>query len=211
MQERVCAGCGSGFVPSRKDQRHCSDGCRQRAKRDRQKPKRDKAVVARRPVIADYPRLARILTPEVLAVHRDCVALVESRSPVYFELPAAIATVERDYFYAPARPHGYWFYREEMYVVDEVTDQAHYVPFSYSLAEVLNEVEESIRPADRRLAVALPLAWRVGFSVGWLSALAVAQPDEARQGMVILTALVTPLLLSQKRNVSGSGNLLLEQ
>ncbi|MBA2396614.1 MAG: hypothetical protein H0V70_28145, partial [Ktedonobacteraceae bacterium] len=41
--------------------------------------------------------------------------------------------------------------------------------------------------------VALPLAYRVGVVVGWLSALSISQPDDAQAGLVILSALVAPL------------------
>jgi len=40
----------------------------------------------------------------------------------------------------------------------------------------------------------MTLAWAVGFMLGWLSALALAQPVEAHAGLVLLEVLATEAL-----------------
>jgi hypothetical protein len=68
-------------------------------------------------------------------------------------------------------------------------------PAAYERAEVLDLVDSIIRPQDRYEAVVTPLAWRVGFTIGWLSALHTVQANQAREGLFVLSALVQPLLI----------------
>ncbi len=134
---------------------------------------------------------------ELIAVSAAAAAVVEAQSPVYLELPAAASSIALHPFYAPARPYGRAEYRESQYEVDEETGQVERSPLCFTRAEVLDFVDYQVRiPHDRRLAVTIPLAFRVGFVVGWLSGLAVVQSKEAQDGMVVLTALVLPLMQS---------------
>lgn len=112
----------------------------------------------------------------------------------YLELPPALAVLREEALYVAGLPWGRAAYRVSMYELD-ATGQWVYMPRQWQLVEVLDLVEQDICPTDRRTAVTLPLAYRVGFSVGWLSGLAVVQPDEARKGLVILAGLVVPLLV----------------
>lgn len=147
---------------------------------------------------------------------------IESTSPRYLDLPPVIASVSGDARYAEARPLGRLVYRMGMYEIHEL-DLDHlmgavqqfgreavlqvverlepdeflrfeYAPVRFSQQEVFDVVDRMIRVRDRRQALHMSLAWRVGLVVGFLSSLSIAQPDEARNGMVILAGLVAPLL-----------------
>ena len=147
---------------------------------------------------------------------------IEATSPRYLDLPPLIASVSSDARYAEARPLGRLVYRIGMYEVHELdldflmqevqrvgreavlqmieglsSDDLYrleYAPRRFSQQEVFDVVDAMVRIRDRRQALHTSLAWRVGFAVGFLSSLSIAQPDEARNGMVILAGLVAPLL-----------------
>ena len=147
---------------------------------------------------------------------------IEATSPRYLEVPDVIASVSGDARYAEARPLGRLVYRMGMYEVHELdTDHLaaavqqygremvlqqveglssddlyhlQYAPRRFSQQEVFDIVDAMVRLRDRRQALNMSLAWRVGFAVGFLSSLSIAQPDEAANGMVILAGLVAPLL-----------------
>lgn len=138
---------------------------------------------------------------KVQAFYRDGAKQVEASHPVYLDLPLALANIAGDPWYREALPYGRFQYRDEMYCYDEETDNLVYWPLKYSRREVLEMVDYQIRPPDARLAATLPLAWRVGFVVGWLSGLSIAQPDDAQAGMVMLAVLVAPLLLSSSEKL----------
>ena len=148
---------------------------------------------------------------------------IEATSPSYLDVPAVLARFARDVRFMEARPSGRLVYRMAMYqeVVAEL-DRARcrqavraygreivrkylhgwqgewyrlaYAPRRFERHEVFDLVDSFIRPRDRRQAVSLLLSWRVGMAVGFLSALSVAQAQEAQEGMVILAGLVAPLL-----------------
>jgi|SRR5450755_1788531 len=128
---------------------------------------------------------------EMLFHYRDGAARVEMSSPVYLTLPVVIASLSGDRAYCSALPFGRFSYRDEI-VADEQG------PLVYLRSEVLDIVDSMVRLRDTRLSAAVPLAWRVGFAVGWLSGLSVVQEDEAQAGMVLLAALVAPLLVPQR-------------
>ena len=108
-----------------------------------------------------------------------------------------LARFAHDGWYLSNRPYGRLAYREAMYLYVEERDEVVCVPVRYERVEVFETVyRHTLLPHDRKLALALPLVTRIGFVVGWLSALWVAQPDEAQEGMVLLAALVAPLLSS---------------
>jgi hypothetical protein len=161
-------------------------------------------AVSKRELAKTWFAIEQVIPRDVLDAYAFTALAVECRKPVYLDLPEMISSVAADRWYAPARPHGRAFYREEMYAFpDEFegmrgvdADTLIYWPVEYTRSEVLDMVDELIRPSERVIAVALPLAWRVGFAVGWLSGLAIAQPQEAQEGLIILTALVVPLLSS---------------
>ena len=135
------------------------------------------------PIIAEDVVLTRLL-----------VERVKQSSPAYLELPAVVRSVADAPLYAEALHYGRFWYRDLLTDLDESGELVH-VPLTFTRAEVLEMVRKDVQPVDRRLAVSMPLAWRVGFSVGWLSALSSSQKDEAQAGMVMLAALVAPLLL----------------
>jgi hypothetical protein len=130
----------------------------------------------------------------ILDIQRCGVAWVEKRHPRYLELPQNIASIADDPHYVAALPHGrFEFYVDQYVYVDEI-NELRYAPWFYTLAEIGELVDQGIRIPDRRVAAMVPLAWRVGFVVGWLSGVAVAQPDDAKAGMTLLNVFVAPLL-----------------
>lgn len=156
---------------------------------------------------------------------------VEATQPRYLELPAVLVRFGGDADFLAARPLGRLVYRQAMYEVieaeiDEVAlaqavrrdgweavkkvieawdgqwSRQVYAPRRLEQSEVFSLLDGMVRVQDRRLAVRWPLGHRVGLAVGFLSALSVAQKDEAQQGMVVLAGLVAPLLSSSP---SGQG------
>lgn len=132
---------------------------------------------------------------------RDTAAVIESNAPAYLALPACLSSLADDLFYAPQRPYGRAHFREWMHEYNE-SGELVYSPRSLSQVEVLDFVDSTVRPADRELAVLFPLAARVGFVVGWLSALSISQREEAHAGLLVLATLVTPLLSSAPRSIA---------
>lgn len=130
------------------------------------------------------------------AVVTQVLPQIEASNPKYLDLPPTLASLAADRSFLAARPLGRFQYRDEMYVYDEASDRFYRCPEPYTREDIMEMVDSNIRLSDRVLAATVPLGWRVGFVVGWLSALSVAQPDDAQAGMVILAALVAPLLLS---------------
>jgi hypothetical protein len=95
----------------------------------------------------------------------------------------AVLTEQADF--AQACERGFNSYFEELYV-DGQDGQFLCVDRVYSLAEVYHVVQESVMSfLDMRFGVT-SLSWCAGFALGWLSALALAQPVEAHAALVVL-------------------------
>ena len=151
------------------------------------------------------------------------VVEIESSAPKYLQLPAVLASFTDDAQFLAGRPAGRLLYRESMYqeVITEIDREQlaqaiaqrgreavmkeleegegdwyrlEYAPVRFSQQEVFDVIDSTVRGPDRWQALHTSLAWRVGFAVGFLSSLFIPQPDEARNGMVILSGLVAPLL-----------------
>ena len=127
---------------------------------------------------------------------RDGAASVAASSPKYLSLPSAIASIAAEPAYDAALPFGRFQYRDELEYYDEGLGQMVRDPLRWTHSEIGAMLKEQVLITDPRIAASVPLAWRVGFMVGWLSALSVSQPDEAQAGLVVLASLVHPLLLS---------------
>jgi hypothetical protein len=69
-QHLLCSGCRQEFQPRRKDQRHCSDTCRQKAKRDRDKAKRDRKRQEQRSRLYVVPLALDVANEFVSRFHR---------------------------------------------------------------------------------------------------------------------------------------------
>lgn len=129
---------------------------------------------------------------------------LEARHPKYLPLPPVLAALENHPLLEAGRALGRCLYREVMYFEDEESGKILYDPLRFDQQEVFDFVDGSIRPQDRRVAAMMPLPLRVGRVVGFLSGLSVAQPDEARNGMVILARLVAPLLVNSELAPAGN-------
>lgn len=159
------------------------------------------------------------------------VVEIESSAPKYLKLPKVLASFADDARFLEGRPAGRLLYRESMYqeVITEIDREQlaqaiaqrgreavlqeleewegdwyrlEYAPRRFSQQEVFDVIDSTVRGRNRWQALHTSLAWRVGFVVGFLSSLSIAQPDEARNGMVILAGLVAPLL-PQKVSQTG--------
>ena len=150
-------------------------------------------------IVPSSSEAAPLNIDRILDIRRRGVAWIEKRHPLYLELPQNITSIADDLHYAAALPHGRLEFHFEQYVYVNEIDNIRYAPWCYTLAEIGKFVDQGIRIPDRRAAAIVPLAWRVGFVVGWLSGVAVAQPDDAKAGMTLLNVLVTPLLSGEKQ------------
>lgn len=138
---------------------------------------------------------ARADLPAAVALMNDLrtidTVLLEASAPRYLELPAVVAALASQPEFLAARPLGRLHYRDAMF-----EKRGGYSPLRFESKEILDFVHQVICPSDKRLAVASSLAGRAGLVVGFLSGLSVAQPDEARNGLTIMAALVAPLLVA---------------
>lgn len=133
---------------------------------------------------------------------RDAVAKIVERHLSYLPLPSVIASVAHDSLYQAALPHGrFSFYEGQLLEVDGEWFRC---PEFSTRQDIADVIRVSLFPAELKLAAVLPLAWRVGFVVGWLSALDVVQKDDGKAGMVVLAALVAPLLSSSQKDMQTS-------
>ncbi len=140
----------------------------------------------------------------VIALSAALAAEIEASAPRYLELPSRVAGVASDWWYTAALPHGRLAYREEMYSYEAEADELLYWPIKYSREEIYAFLRDMVLAHERPMML-MKLSWRVGFCVGWLSGLAVAQKDDAQAGLVLLAALLAPLVAggSQEKRKSA--------
>ena len=134
---------------------------------------------------------------------------VDFSFPKYLVLPDNLKRVfAGDSWYLGGLPAGRFSYRYEQQDFDEKAATVVYSPLVYSRQDVFEVIDRTLHPADPVLIATLPLAYNVGFLVGWLSALSVAQKEDGKAGMVLLAMLVTPLLvdgnLTQKKDMRSA-------
>ncbi len=157
----------------------------------------EKTIIADSDIARGLQVMARLGAPaeviEMIAFRATWAAEIEASSPRYLELPSKVAVVSSDAGYTAALPHGRLAYREEMYDYDEEADELIYWPIEYSREEIYEFLRDMVLAHERPLML-MKLSWRVGFCVGWLSGLAVAQKEDAQAGLVLLAALLVPLL-----------------
>jgi len=124
------------------------------------------------------------------------MAELHATNPESLPLPSQLSAIEQDRRYYLACLQGRLFYRSDQYQYDEQSDQTLYKPVQYTRAMIRDHIVYVVQlPDDPRFAASIPLAFRVGLVVGWLSGLSTSQKDDAQAGMVLLAALVAPLLL----------------
>jgi len=109
--------------------------------------------------------------------------------PVHLD---AALTTHADF--ASACEEGFYVYFEDLYA-NASDGELVCVERVYALTKVYAEVCEGVLSfLDRRFGDEITLASSVGFVLGWLSALALAQPVEAHAGVVLLQVLATEAL-----------------
>lgn len=89
--------------------------------------------------------------------------------------------------YANACRDGFISYFEEMMERDEDHDEVVYISRYYTRREVFHQIAENVTQQE------LPLSWRAGFMLGWLSALALTDRTLAIEGLQVLTSLLEHL------------------
>lgn len=125
--------------------------------------------------------------------------------PKYLPLPKSLALFENETRFQVARHHGRLWYRTDGYMLDEETLETVRNPYRYTRQDIYDLLDSTIRIQDVHTHVAVPLAYRVGVMVGWLSALSVSQKDDAQAGMVMLATLVHPFLSPpQNKDMAGT-------
>ena len=141
--------------------------------------------------------LQRLGAPENITAMVDLYALLAEKMRKqelnYLSLPPVLAGLEDDLLYQQALCWGRGFYFDDLHDVDE---SGHLVrmPYPFSRPEILHYVQTTLCLNEPRVAVLVPLAWRVGLVVGWLSGLSISQAEDAQAGMVVLASLVSPLV-----------------
>ncbi len=148
--------------------------------------------------------LAQTLPMELLAAWSHLSSQIEASNPTYLPLPAELAVFASHPVFLASRPDGRLAYRLETVAYDETSGCVTYAPEPLTRDEVCETITDVLFPTPDLLtpietaflALAQPLAWRVGYLYGWLSALAVVQLHEAGIGMVALTRYVVPLLVA---------------
>lgn len=130
----------------------------------------------------------------LMVVAKEGASLVEQQQVFYLPLASVVARLSSDRAYLAALPYGRALYRDEQCEQDETTGQVFKAPIRYRSYEVLHIVRGFLYLDDVRLQLTLPLAWRTGLAVGWLSGLWVSQPDDAANGMTMLAGFVSRLV-----------------
>ena len=99
--------------------------------------------------------------------------------------------------FLPACAAGFEDYFEVMYVVSPDGEDETFADHLHTWDEVKSYIIRNVFPERAELAMfvlrqwePVPLAWRAGFILGWLSALGLADVPLARQGVALLTRLV---------------------
>jgi hypothetical protein len=145
--------------------------------------------------------VASLLPYDVVVATKVQALAVQLQQVSYLELPEVISQVAADRRYQVALPYGWAFYREEQHEVTE-DGRLQRFPYRYTAAELAEFVMAYVLPDEPLFSLIVPLPWRVGFVVGFLSGLWVSQPDEAVNAMAQLAALVAPLLVSSSTDGS---------
>ncbi|GER86185.1 hypothetical protein KDW_03470 [Dictyobacter vulcani] len=127
---------------------------------------------------------------------RWMVSDIESSKPCYLSLPWQLAHLEQDALFLAARPVGRFWYRFDMYILGDDGVEVMRAPRRFSRHDIFQYLDSVVRVPDVELHLEVPLSYRVGELVGWLSGLAISQRDDALAGIVMLCALVAPLLVS---------------
>jgi hypothetical protein len=98
---------------------------------------------------------------------------------------------------------GFEAYFDAMYDWDVEQGRAVFVAERYTWEEVIERVVDNALSEDEFHCL-LPCAERVGFTLGWLSALAFTEPAMAGQALVVLEALLVPSAKKMRRNLVDS-------
>ncbi|GER87821.1 hypothetical protein KDW_19830 [Dictyobacter vulcani] len=134
------------------------------------------------------------LTPDVKESFLIGMHVIKAQKLSYMTLPKNITHIADDPLYQVGLLAGRLCYRDYLHSLD-----AHHnilrSPEPLPLQEVLDVVDVFIRIPDRYLAVLIPLTFRIGAVVGFLSGLKVSQSREAYAGLAVMAGLVTPLLV----------------
>lgn len=141
-------------------------------------------------------RLLQQLEALVPLVLRVAVAELEATNPTFLALPSQLSVFEGDHVYYQACLQGRLFYRSDQYQYDDTLGHAVHTPIRYTREMIAHHITYMVQlPGDPRFAASVPLAYRVGNIVGWLTGLSTSQKDDAQAGIVLLATLVAPLLV----------------
>jgi len=128
---------------------------------------------------------------------------LEGSLPVYLELPEPLGLFKGDARYQAGLPVGFLYYRDDQAADGSVEGDGLSSPWERD--EILEMMHHSIHHPDPKQAALLPLAFNVGCMMGFLSALAVQQQEDAQVGLVLLNMMVSPLLVSSSVQMLQSG------
>ncbi|GHO86634.1 hypothetical protein [Dictyobacter formicarum] len=152
--------------------------------------------IARDILDQDDQRFYRVCEKVAPVLLRMEVRKIMESQPRYLPLPPQLSQFERDPVFLAARPVGRFWYRFDMHSLDEEGLEVVRAPRRFSRHAIFQYLDSTVRIPDVELHLEVPLSYRVGELVGWLSALATSQHDDAQAGIVMLSALVAPLLVS---------------
>ncbi len=105
------------------------------------------------------------------------------------------ASITDDDEFAKGCAWGFDAYFEEMFQWNETRTELVFVQKAYTWAEVVSWLIEGVLTGDEPASLT-SRAWRAGFLLGWLSALALTRRPMALLGLEVLHALIVPVSLA---------------
>lgn len=112
-------------------------------------------------------------------------------------------SITDDVAFREACQSGYLMYFDDMYDWDVEQGCSVFVAERYTWDEVIERVVDNALPEDE-FGCWLPCAERVGYTLGWLSALALTERVMAERALLVLEALLVPSIKKMRRNLVDS-------
>ena len=145
---------------------------------------------------------APVIITETFRLYADLAEKMRKQNLTYLDLPPVLAVLTLDPWYHDALCWGRGMYYDGLHEYDEALNCVVRVPDPYTREEICEHVLAFLSLEDPRLAVSVPLSWRVGVVVGWLSGLSTSQREDVQAAMVLVSSLVFPLLISHSSDGS---------
>jgi hypothetical protein len=171
------------------------------------KPSDAPRVPVSRDVVSVLRRAAApTIITDMMSLYADLAEKMRKQELTYLDLPPVLAPLALAPWYQEALCWGRGLYYDGLHGYDEKAKSLVRVPDPYTRQEIREYTLAFLSLDDPRITVAIPLSWRVGVAVGWLSGLAVSQREDVQAALVLLSALAAPFLVPQPASSGAPSN-----